>query len=201
MDSFGPEPMTDAELDREIAAAVNVEPSPAFVARVRQRIAREAIRPKWYLSWIMGAAAVLAVAVVGAVFLRIDRSKQADLRVPHPVIESRTVAAISELPPDRRSGRLSPTTNPRSSAGSGVSRASTGMSDFSRTALEILIDVREANALRALFAGASVARIDVMPLSTITADTGSELTQPAEIVVPPLSIQPLAPEPGEGARP
>jgi hypothetical protein len=66
---------------------------------------------------------------------------------------------------------------------------------------ETLIDPREATALRALYAGASLGMVDVTPLVSLIAKAGSELTPPLEIVVAPVSIQPLAPEPGEGARP
>jgi hypothetical protein len=53
-------------LDRHIADAVNVEPSPEFVARVRARIANEpapANTPRWPLVIAAGVAATLAVAV------------------------------------------------------------------------------------------------------------------------------------------
>jgi hypothetical protein len=199
MDSFGPEPMTDAELDREIAAAVNAEPSPAFVARVRQRVAQESERPVWSLSWSLGAACALAFAVVAAMIFRNHPGAQ-----PQPIvlpIDSRPVAAVAELQADRRSGRFAASTVRRVPLLRSSSDPVRPKPDTTDDGPATLIDLREANALRALFAAASVGRIGVMPLSTITADTGSELTQPAEIVVPPLSIQPLAPEAGEGVRP
>jgi len=107
MDPVRPEPMTDAALDRELAAALNVEPAPAFVARVRQRVARTPVRPAWSISWSAGAAASLALAVVAAMIFWIDASgprtrvTRDDRRSRQPgFIESRTMAGISELQAD-----------------------------------------------------------------------------------------------------
>ncbi len=190
MQPLGSEPMTDDDLDREIAAALNVNPSPAFVARVRQRVAPESAPTAWSWSWSIGVVTGLVVATVAVIF-QIQRDTRRIL-VP---IESRPVAGFAELH--------------RSQVAPGFSR--TSASAFRRTAAsapasrapspEILIDIREANALHALFAGATAGRINVRPLANLTANAGSELTPAAEIVVAPLSIQPLAPEPGEGARP
>jgi hypothetical protein len=210
MDPVRPEQMTDAALDREIAAALNVVPSPAFVTRVRQRIADEPITPTWSLSWSIGAATALAVAIGAAVFFRIEPGAQPTVSTPRAAfIEGRTLAGISELQGDRRSDRLSPKGNRsvhgpwivrRSSVVSGFSRTTSPVSGFSRTEPEILIDVREANALRALFAGASLGTVDLIPLASAAARASSELTPPAEIVIAPLVNEPLTPMPGEGAR-
>jgi hypothetical protein len=53
-------------LDRQLADAVNVDPSPEFVARVRARVASELAPtrvPRWPLVIAAGLAAALAVAV------------------------------------------------------------------------------------------------------------------------------------------
>jgi hypothetical protein len=69
-----------------------------------------------------------------------------------------------------------------------------------QSAPEIIIDLREANALRALIAGASHERVDVAPLVALAAEADAPLQSP-EIVVSPITIEPLAPGPGgEGAR-
>jgi len=62
---FG-DPMTDGEIDRALATALAVDPSPEFVARVRMRIASEPEPPDWRLSWVFAAGActlALAMAV------------------------------------------------------------------------------------------------------------------------------------------
>src|SRR5207249_4048525 len=93
-------------------AALNVEPSPAFAARVRQRIADEPITPTWSLSWSIGAAIALAVAIVAAVFFRTEPGAQPTVSTPGAAfIEGRTLAGISELQADRSSDRFSPKGN------------------------------------------------------------------------------------------
>jgi hypothetical protein len=197
MDAFGPEPMTDADLDRQIAAALNVEPSPAFVTRVRQRVVQESGRPVWSLSWSLRAACALAFAVVAAIVFHNQREVQP---IVSP-IDNRPVGAVAALQADRRSGRLATDSVRRVPLLRSSSNPVRLKPNTTGDGRETLIDPREANALRVLYAGASLGMVDVTPLANLIAKGGSELTPPPEIVVAPLSIQPLAPEPGEGARP
>ena len=50
MDGARPDALSDAQLDRELEAALGVEPSPEFRARVRTRIATEPESPRWRFS-------------------------------------------------------------------------------------------------------------------------------------------------------
>jgi cytochrome c' len=60
---FG-EPLTDGDIDRALGAALAVEPSPEFLARVRMRIASEPEPSGWRLPWMLAAGAcTIAVAV------------------------------------------------------------------------------------------------------------------------------------------
>ena len=85
--------MIDDALDdplKEVQAALSVEPSPAFTARVRARVAAEEGRTSWFAGWrlVPAACATLLVAITGGIFVwhAIDQ-KRADLRVgPTPVI-------------------------------------------------------------------------------------------------------------------
>jgi hypothetical protein len=61
------QPVSDADLDRALAAAFAVEPSPEFVARVRMRVAREAAPFVWRRIWPLAAAAGCAFAIAGSV--------------------------------------------------------------------------------------------------------------------------------------
>jgi hypothetical protein len=222
MDPVRPEQMSDDALGREIAAALNIEPSPAFAARVRQRIAEEAIPARWWVSWSIRAAAALAIAVAAAVALPFDWSwSRTDvMRHDQPprqsaLIESRVLAQPSELQSDRRSRAMAANGERAGKSFSGhrasvdspvVQRSSlvpgsSVVSGLGRTEPEILIDVREANALRALFAGASLGTVDLIPLASAAGKAASELTPPVEIVIAPLINEPLTPMPGEGARP
>lgn len=59
-------PLTDHDLDRELTAALTVEPSVEFLARVRMRIAGEPEPPAWGLSRMFAAAGACAVAIAVA---------------------------------------------------------------------------------------------------------------------------------------
>ena len=64
MDGTGPQhPLNDSQLERELESALGIEPSPAFLARVRTRIAAEPEPSAWRLSF----EPLAAVAIVGIV--------------------------------------------------------------------------------------------------------------------------------------
>jgi len=72
---FG-DPLTDGEIDRALATALAVEPSPEFVARVRMRIASEPEPSDWRFSWMFAASAcTLAIAMAVTV-----------MQMNHPVL-------------------------------------------------------------------------------------------------------------------
>lgn len=50
MDGARPDALSDAQLDRELEAALGVEPSPEFLARVRTRIAAEPEPSRWRMA-------------------------------------------------------------------------------------------------------------------------------------------------------
>jgi cytochrome c556 len=59
------EPLTDGDVDRALATALAVEPSPEFLARVRMRIASEPEPSGWRFSWVFAAGAcTFAFAIV-----------------------------------------------------------------------------------------------------------------------------------------
>ena len=58
------DPLTDAALDRDLEAALAVDPSPELVARVRTRVQRERDASWSPMQWRMGAAAAAIVVVV-----------------------------------------------------------------------------------------------------------------------------------------
>jgi hypothetical protein len=69
MDGTGPQrPLGDSQLDRELEAALGVEPSPEFVARVRTRVAAEPETALWRLAirrWTFEP--LVGIAVIGVV--------------------------------------------------------------------------------------------------------------------------------------
>ena len=88
MDGSRPQqPLTDSQLDRELEMALGVEPSSAFMARVRTRVATEPQPSLWRLAWWRGAVApVAAVAMVGiAVAVLVPRVMREERAGPHTV--------------------------------------------------------------------------------------------------------------------
>jgi hypothetical protein len=122
MDGTGPQrPLTDAQLDRELASALGVEPSPEFLARVRTRLADEPRMELWRLAirrWTFEPLAGLAVigillAVVVPRFTRneerrVERvaAKPADVPLrerveePSPVTGARMVVPVARVQAD-----------------------------------------------------------------------------------------------------
>lgn len=83
-----------AAMDQAVAASVSAEPSPEFLARVRQRIAEQpAPAPGWFAGWLPVTAGALA-AVALLVFWLLPRQEPAR---PGPVVTPPTMAG--RLPP------------------------------------------------------------------------------------------------------
>jgi hypothetical protein len=92
-------PITDAELDRELAAALAVEPSAAFLARVRMRIAAEPAPPAWRLSGMFAVAGACVVAIALAVTAaQVYQTSRAPRPDPLPA-RSRSFADLSLVIP------------------------------------------------------------------------------------------------------
>jgi hypothetical protein len=70
MDAKQPfDPLDDLALDREIQAALDVDPSPEFIARVRLRVASKTRSKSWFSLRPLAGLATIAAAVGAAVFL------------------------------------------------------------------------------------------------------------------------------------
>jgi cell division septation protein DedD len=87
MDGHQREPLSDETLEREIEAALAVDPSPEFLARVRVRVAEEERPAGWLLRWHWVAGTVVtAVAAVLAVY---------SWREPEPAVVGQEIAPIA----------------------------------------------------------------------------------------------------------
>jgi hypothetical protein len=62
---------------------------------------------------------------------------------------------------------------------------------------DVLIDAREASALRALIRGARDGRVDLEQVLRASAPTPMDLPPVAAIEIPLIAIDPIAPGPGE----
>ena len=87
-------------MDLGLAASVSAEPSPAFAAGVRVRLADEpAPRPSWFTGWVPVAAGALAVLVLMVTWFARQKGPES---VPEPQQEvSREVAHRPVVQPDK----------------------------------------------------------------------------------------------------
>jgi hypothetical protein len=113
--------MTDQELDRALASALDVEPRADFQARVRVRVAAEPAPSFWLATWRMaaGAAAVAVIAVAVTFWNGSDRQPVGDERQigtvargpvapEEPVLSASAEPAppvVRVAPPSRAGGR------------------------------------------------------------------------------------------------
>jgi hypothetical protein len=113
MDNDSARTTVDPEtLERTLRAALSVEPSPEFQARVRTRIAEEPAPRGWLLPSIVALAA--AAAVILAVAIAASRSS----RLPAPTVAARSpqpataVPGVAKEPEPARTPRVEPVRQP-----------------------------------------------------------------------------------------
>jgi hypothetical protein len=196
-------------IDEEIRAALDVDPSPEFVARVRTRIAAEGAPSAWRWSW--GLAIATALAASATLMVIVSRP-----HTPPSTSVAGTSAAGSENRPasegstakpgaaelDTKAGRAERTRVAVSRQARSRPIHTNALAGRMRSEPEILIDPREADALRRLIAGVREGRIDLTAAQPIASPAAAEIEPVARIVIPPITIEPIAPVPGaEGVRP
>ena len=190
--------------DQEIRDALNVDPSPEFLARVRTRIATEPAPSPWRWSRTIAASGAMAAALVVAVI--VSRPAQPIERRPGPVGPA-TTAATGPTEPSVWAGPKGPALQetPVPAAGSAKAFALRVASGFSQTVTgeaEVLLDPSETRALRALIAGVYDGGVDLAALQRDPSRAPMDLDPIAEIIIAPITIDPIAPLSGaEGERP
>jgi len=211
--------MTPSAIEREIARALAVDPSPEFVARVRMRIASEPPpRRTWWMPVLVGATAIAAAVTIVLVApwrgAQVQLKKAADPQVrlkPDTTPERATEGVGSGFSRTRTSPgetqiRLKPDATeavaPIRGVGSGFSRTSRTpktTDDVRPAEPELLVSREESDALRRLLARASQHPIVVDTLVLDAADPVD--LAPPEIAIEPIKIEPLVPQTnGEGVR-
>jgi hypothetical protein len=204
--------LTGSALDREIRAALDVDPSPEFLARVRTGIASEPRRAAWRWSWVVAAGAMAALI---AVVILVSRPRELSPVVPadRAPLEARTVAPFSQLV-----FVASDFSRTKVAAASGFGRTVARSAEAfalqprepARSAEafalqprepEILLDPAETRALRRLIAGTREGTLDLSAALQATTPTAMDLPPLSEIAIPVITIDPITPEAGdEGAR-
>ncbi len=188
-------------IDEEIREALDVDPSPDFLARVRTRIAAEPEPSAWRWSWGLAAACALAASVVLATIVSRPHEAKPFTAVPAPA-----PAVARNNPPPAVSTR-----DGNTHQGDAASRSFRAVTPHPKSTVvripeperepEILIDQREMRTLRVLIDGVRNGRVDLTAAMNSRSHAPAELEPVADIVVAPLTIEPIAPAPGaEGVR-
>jgi hypothetical protein len=208
---------TYEEIEREIAQALAVEPSPEFLARVRMRVANEPPPRRAWARWmpvLVGATAVAAAVAIAIVApwrgsqVQLKKAPQADTQVrlkPDPtekIVASATstvASATSTVPSATSTAVASPTAtavaSPTATAvASPTSTAvASGLSRTKTSTPQVLIAQDEAEALRRLFARSAERGIQIPPDVIAGVTTAETDLLPPEIAISPIRIDPLIP--------
>jgi len=198
MDAQQRDEMSDASIDRDLQALLATDPSPAFVARVRTQITTEAATSRrWFGAWssVLAVAATMAVVIVTLFGYRGNHRRNVS---DHP-------AALSTLPiPVSRSaaGVGSLVAGLQGSVLDRLPRRSREMSVAVPRAIasaepEVLVDPREAAALRGLIFGVRDGRIDLAAVVNASTPAVMQLPPAAGIDISAITIEPIAPGTGE----
>ena len=172
-----------SEIDRELRAALAVEPSPEFVTRVRMRIASDPEPTAWGYSWLLGAAGAVAVVILVAGFVfrgeEQPARRAADVTLP-PVVARDFSPAIAKSVVAQD---FTPAV-----AGVAVDRPAT----VARRQPEVLFSAAEMRGLRRLVALANQGDSGLEALLAPPADPAPIANiEPDEIVIAPITIEPL----------
>ena len=173
--------LSDSQLDREIASAVGIEPSPEFLTRVRTRLASEPEESRWRLGVV---EPVWGVAIVGIVLALVVPEWTRD-KTPTPSAAKNAVAepVTTNAEARRRSSRSVPSTaRPRSLARS-VAPVETPL-----RLSPVLFSDDERKALRTLVQAVEEGRVPPVPTATQAAERSDGLR---ELRIEPLVIEPL----------
>ena len=199
---------TDAALEREIDAALAVDSSPEFLARVRTRIAAEPEPSTWRLSWTLAAAgAMVATFVMVVAVARVDRARSSAPASRSATPEKPSVnASASVAPPIDPRGAPALIAAPQSPPSTlGVSTAVPVSNRRVRSVAvrakepDVLVSPDEAAGLRRLIAIVRDGRVDLIAALGESTRATRALQPQNEIVVEPIAafvpitLEPLGP--------
>jgi hypothetical protein len=180
--------LSDSQLDRELASALGVEPSPEFLARVRTRIAAEPEVSMWRQAlWGRGMQPTVAMALV-SVFLavvvpRLMREEQRPIQ--------QTAARSADVPVSKQAEKI-PQVNPDRIAAR-VVRQSVPTATATEVPLRLsqpLFSEDERRALVQLVAAVEEGRLPPVVSEVATAATAQPDARTA-LHIEPLVIDPL----------
>lgn len=185
----------DVDVLSELGAALRVEPSPDFAARVRASVEGKPIRAWWFGDWRLplAGAAVALVVFLGAAAWFGDAASQ-------PAAQPASVAteAPETKDPPRALVPVPPATSPltRRSVRNGRRVVRTGSAS---TGPEILVPPDQAIAIRRLLAAFRAGRVPVVSDLRNMDEVSADLPPISMIEIPLITIDPL-PGPAGGDR-
>jgi hypothetical protein len=192
--------MTDAALDEEIAQALSVDPSPELLLRIRRRIETAPVPGVWTGSWLTWSAAASGAAVAAAIAFVVARHGGATTASVPPLM-ARTIPYAGV---DAALGGPSwrGVTVPVTRVGTGMRDANLAFSPSTTrleprataradSAPEILVDPREARALRSFIDGVGRGRLDLTGLLDATIPPVMVAEPIRDIYIAPIEWPPL----------
>jgi hypothetical protein len=191
MDGIGPpHSLSDAQLDRELEAALGVEPSPEFLARVRTRVAGEPGMVLWRLAmqrWSFEP--LIGVAVIGIVLTIVVPRLMRDDQVRRPPAAV-TAAQDANLRIERQAP-IEEAAEPVSEAGSSlrVRSRTTGVNELPLRLSQPLFSDDDRRALVQFISAAEEGRLPAMSAEATDADVRRSASP--DLRIEPLVIDPL----------
>jgi hypothetical protein len=190
MDGYEQQDLNDTVLEKEIEAAIRVDPSPEFLPRVRARIASERVSKGWVWyapwQWAAAAAALTLVAIASVWTLRDPAAIPLDARLnalpgeaAHPapeVLESSGDAPKPVSAPVVRTAR-----SPRRPV---------------EARPEVVVSPDEVVALRQLVVAIAARQVEAVDIPKLGAES-TPLPPIEEIVLEPINLSPIAGLDGE----
>jgi hypothetical protein len=211
MDGHRPDPLTDSSLEREIEAALYVDPSPAYLARIRIRIAEEATASGWPVVRGIGAGgwglltagmAVAIVALLLIIVLRPVSEGPASREAAAPPVPASDAVVDASRAAEQKSdpgAGLAPSPPRRGAPRDGPqiaspTRAAAPSAATERPGLpEVLVSPDERRAMELLLAAT---RERVLELPPGEADVRADRLTPSDVEIAPIpAIAPLRIEP------
>ena len=175
-------------LDREIEQLLAVDPSPGFVARVRQRVTAEPAPATWWFSWrLASAGAALAAIALAAILWPAGIAPTADQAIA-PSAKGTIAPATNGAIAPTANGGIAPTMN-----GAVAPTAKGTIAPTTNAAIALPELVLSAEEQRAFALLIMTVEDDVLP------DVPSQeaAVGPAWIQIDPVAIAPIA---GSGAE-
>jgi hypothetical protein len=136
---------------KDLAAALDVAPSPAFAARVRERVADQAPGARRWALWLAlaaGGTVAAAVLVASVVWSRPDRNTPPVQRVAHDVVLPAAPGVQAGAPGLQARGDDSSLRDPSPGPGPGLLRSVVRVREPEVDVVEVIVPPDQAVAIR-----------------------------------------------------